>query len=204
MQTSTELATTNNQRKSEIETLLAEANQHQQQCQACVRDVGTAQQNALWHAWQIGIRLNAIKEKIGHGDWMDWLNLNFCEPNKITTRTAQNYMKIDADNTNLRDAANPKTKRFSQTTIDLQLLSKLKHDTVRKHAFAFVPEKKRPKLRGNKKFARLMHHITVVNEFNRWKRRREIGLIEKNVVQERRDFRPIFDWLKAELFNCEG
>jgi hypothetical protein len=31
-------------------------------------------------------------------------------------------------------------------------------------------------------------------------RRREIGLIERNVEEERREFREMFRWLRKELF----
>ena len=77
----------------------------------------------------------------------------------------------------------------------------MKFDTVRKHAYSYVPEKDRPKLEDRHKIPRLMHHLTVVNEFSKWQRQRSIGLIQANPTEERRDFQPMFDWLRENLFS---
>lgn len=172
MQTSTgkELAV----RKTELGALLKETLEHHKHCEAARRSVGSAQQVALWHGWQAGIRLNAMKTLVPSGDWLDWLELNFCRPADVTIRTAQIYMKIDSDNSELRDKA--KTKRVSHAEPDLQLLSNLKFDTVRKHAIGFVPEKDQPEHKGNTKFGRSVSFLNIANEYARLKQRHVDGL----------------------------
>jgi hypothetical protein len=161
-------------RKTELNALLKETLDHHKHCESARGSVGSAQQVALWHGWQAGIRLNAMKALVPPGDWLDWLDLNFCRPADVTIRTAQIYMKIDSDNSELRDSA--KTKRVSHAKPDLQLLSNLKFDTVRKHAIGFVPEKDQPKHKGNVKFERLVSFLNIANEFNRLQYRHVSGL----------------------------
>jgi hypothetical protein len=161
-------------RKEEIGVLLNEAVESHQSCEAARRAAGKSQQIALWHGWRAGVRLNKIKSMLPSGDWLDWLDLNFCRPCDVTIRTAQIYMKIDSDNAALRQTAN--TKRVSHVEPDLQLLSKLKFDTIRKHAIGFVPEKSQPQHQGNAKFARLVSFLNIANEYARLKQRHVDGL----------------------------
>ena len=175
-------------RKEEISKLLAEALEFHERADCSRTSAIDSQQAAFLNAWQCGIRLNKMKSLIGHGNWLDWLELHFCKPHKIELRTAQVYMKIDNDN--------PKLRNKSNTT----RVSLFKFDTIRKYKFSYVPEKDRPRLEDRHKIPRLMHHLTVVNEFCKWQRRREIGLIAANLKEERRDFKPVFEWLKENLF----
>ncbi|SRR6266404_1973398 len=176
-------------RKDEITTLVKEAIDFHERAQASKNSTLDAQQAALFNAWQCGIRLNKIKALVGHGHWNTWLDVHFCKPHGLSDRTARLYMKIDNDNPKLRHG-----KANRQRVADLAF------DTIRKHAYSFVPEKERPKLEERHKIPRLMHHLTVVNEFFKWKRRRDIGLIEANPKEERRDFKPVFEWLRDNLF----
>src|SRR5260370_38283928 len=146
------------QKKSEITELLNEAIEHHEHCETARASVLERQRLALWHAWQVGIRLNSIKALIPRGDWGDWLELNFCNPSKISVRTAQVYMKIDTDNANLR--AEAKTQRVAPIEADFQLLTKLRFDTIRKYAFGFIPEKERP---NNQRDVRLERLATLGN-----------------------------------------
>ncbi len=91
-------------------------------------------------------------------------------------------MKIANDNSNVRRVGD------------------LKFDTIRKYRLGFVPEKEKPELENDVKFPRLMHHLKLVNEFARWKRRRDTGQIEKNEDEERRDLRELYDFLR-ELYG---
>src|SRR5438128_2397205 len=100
MQTSTELTITD--AKQKMRALLREAIDHHERSVAARRKVADRQDEALFEAWQSGIRLNQIKRIIGHGNWLPWLELNFCKPGDITPRMAQIYMKIDADNPNAK------------------------------------------------------------------------------------------------------
>src|SRR5258707_13926740 len=107
------------QKKSKIKDLLKEAIEHHGYCDAARAATLNAQRIALWHAWQAGIRVNVMKALIRRGDWTDWGTLNFCEPLKISIRTAQVYMKIDSDNAALREEA--KTQLDAPSQADFQL-----------------------------------------------------------------------------------
>ncbi len=171
-----------NSRTKKIRQLAEEAKQFHKEAESARAAVEAGVLNALEKAWQCGKRLNRIKQIIGHGNFLRWLESNLPT---ISVRTAQRYMQIDK--------ASPNATRVSH----------LKFDSIRKHAFSFIPEKERPKLEDRHKIPRLMHHLTVVNEFFRWKRRRDIGLIEADSKEERRDFKPVFEWMRDNLFSDE-
>jgi len=42
----------------------------------------------------------------------------------------------------------------------------------------------------------LTHHLTVLNEFHRLKHRHDTGLQPLDLVEIKRDWRPIYEWLK--------
>ena len=88
-------------------------------------------------------------------------------------------MKIDRDNPNI------------------QRVEDLKFDSIRKHAFRFIPEKKQLQHEGDEKIPRLLHHLTIVNDFERLKRRHEIGLQPFDLDEVREDFRRMNEWMKA-------
>lgn len=161
-------------KKSEIKDLLKEAIDHHGRCEAARTSVLRTQRLALWHAWQVGIRLNGTKALIRRGDWVYWLELNFCKPLKVSIRTAQVYMKIDSENADLREEA--KTQRVAPTDADFQLLTKLKSDTIRKYAFGFVPKKHEPNKDKDIKFGRSYSFGNIINEYNRLRYRHVCGL----------------------------
>lgn len=168
--------------KQRIAHLLKEAIEHHQRCAVARLEAAGKQDEAIYEAWQAGVRLNKIKPEIGHGNWLPWLDLNFCKRATVVPRMAQLYMKIDNDNPNARRVAH------------------LKFDTIRKYRIGFVPEKEKPLLGNNVTFPRITHHLKLVNDFNRWKRRRDTGQIESDREEERRDFQEIFDWMRSELY----
>lgn len=181
-------------RKEEIRDLLKEAIAHHKYCETARGSVLSAQQVAMWHGWQTGIRLNEMKELIGSGNWQDWLELNFCQEADVTIRTAQIYMKIDSDNSELRDKA--KTKRVSPGKPDLQLLTRLKFDTIRKYVIGFVPEKDQPEHDGNIKFPRLVSFLNIVNEFARLKQRHVEGLQLVDFNEAREETGELYHFLR--------
>lgn len=174
-----------NQAKAEIKSLLEEAKAHAQ----LERDEGAGvterREKALFNAWQTGVRLNKLKPLIGHGNWKVWLTDNFCKPLKLSYTTATVYMTIDAKNPNV------------QRVEDLQF------DTIRKYAIRFVPEKKKKKLKGDVTFGRNKDHMKVINEWSRYKRRRDTGQIKYDIDDERRDFREMRDWMDEVLYAEE-
>jgi hypothetical protein len=92
---------------------------------------------------QCGKRLNAIKEKVGHGNWKTWREGNWPQ---LKEQTTQVYILIDAQNLNT------------------QRLAHLKFDPIRKYTIGFVPEKERPALQGDKKFSRPTHYSSALGE----------------------------------------
>lgn len=182
------------QKKSEITDLLNGAIEHHGHCETARASVLERQRLALWHAWQVGLRLNSIKALIPRGDWGDWLELNFCNPSKISVRTAQVYMKIDTDNANLR--AEAKTQRVAPIETDFQLLRKLKFDTIRKYAFGFVPEKDRPNNQRDVRLERLASLGQVLNHYDRLKYRHISGLQLVDFAFVRKETRELYQFLQ--------
>ncbi len=187
------------QKKSEITELLNEAIEHHEHCETARASVLERQRLALWHAWQVGIRLNSIKALIPRGDWGDWLELNFCNPSKISVRTAQVYMKIDTDNANLR--AEAKTQRVAPIEADFQLLTKLRFDTIRKYAFGFIPEKERPNNQRDVRLERLATLGNLVNEYERLKYRHISGRQHLDFEMARKETADMYlflQWLHGD------
>jgi len=181
-------------KKSETKQLLTEAIDHHKHCEAACSAVLRTQQVALWHAWQVGIRLNHMKALIHRGDWLDWLDINFCKPLKVSIRTAQVYMKIDTENAELREEA--KTQRVAPAEADFQLLTRLKSDTIRKYAFGFVPKKHEPNKDRDIRFGRLYSFLNIINEYNRVKHRHVMGLQAVDFVELREEAVEIYQFLQ--------
>jgi hypothetical protein len=59
----------------------------------------------------------------------------------------------------------------------------------------YVPVKDRPKLDGDAPLTTPAHHLTVLNDWRKFCRRRELGLIKVSDDELRRDFQPLKDWL---------
>jgi hypothetical protein len=189
MQTSTgkELAV----RTDEIRELLKETLEHHKHCGAARGAVENGQQLALFHAWQAGIRLNKMKPLVGHGNWQEWLETNFCEPRGVEYRTAAMYMKIDNDNAELRSLTKPNVRRVAD----------LKFDSIRKYRLGFVPEKEQPEHAGNIRFSRLATFLNCVNEFNRIEQRYREGLQDVDFVEAREEtvrMKQFLDWLHGD------
>src|SRR5213080_1436977 len=142
-------------RKTELGVLLKETLEHHRHCKAARGAVGNAQQLAMFHAWQAGIRLNRMKALVGHGSWMDWLELNF----RGSRQTAELYMRIDKQNPHVRDLKKP----------NCQHVGNLNFDTVRKYAIGFVPAKDQPEHKGNVTFGRPISFLNIANEYARLK-----------------------------------
>jgi hypothetical protein len=173
-------------RAGELRDLLKEAVDHHKHTMAARSSVENGQQLALFHAWQAGVRLNKMKELVGHGNWEKWVESNFCDPNDLTIRMAQIYMKIDNDNAELRRIRAPKTKHVSF----------LKFDTVRKHAIGFVPDKEQPEHSGNAKFPRLSSFVNIGNEYEKLRYRHTEGLQLVDFDEAREETKDIYQFLR--------
>jgi hypothetical protein len=149
---------------------------------------------ANYRAWQFGKFLLRAKEEIGHGLFLQWREQAFP---KIHERKLYRCQELFSKNPNVTELS-----VLNQRSLE-GFIDNLSDDSVRKFRLGYVPEKERPQLDGNVKFSRPMDHLGVVNEFHKWRRRREVGHIEKNVKEESRDFREIFDWLRTEYYADE-
>jgi hypothetical protein len=172
-------------RKTELTNLLTEAVEHHHHAEAARAAVANAQQLALFHAWQAGIRLNDMKRLVGHGHWQNWCEANFCKPFGISDRTARLYMKIDTDNPHLRGLP-----------ANRQRVADLKFDTIRKYAYSLIPEKAQPSHEGNIKFERLVSFLNIVNEYNRLKTRHVDGLEEVDFEEARDETVGLYKFLR--------
>jgi hypothetical protein len=173
-------------RKDEIQHLLEETLDHHKHCTAAVGAVENARDVALFHAWQAGIRLNKMKALIGHGNWQDWVQANFCGSRGVSIDTAQLYMKIDNQNEKVRDLQNPKTEhvRF------------LKFDTIRKYAIALVPAKEQPEHAGDVKLSQFVSFLNIANEHARLKQRHVEGLQLVDFDEAREEMRELYQLLR--------
>jgi DUF3102 family protein len=180
--------------KAGIKELLKEATEHHGQCETAYALAVRGQRLALWHAWQAGIRLNKMKALIPRGDWIDWLELNFCGPIKVSLRTAQLYMKIDADNADLREQA--KTQCVAPTECNLQLLTKLKLDTIRKYAYSLIPKKPDQNKGRDIKLSRPYSFLNIVNEYNRVRYRHACGLHPVDFAEVREETGELYRFLR--------
>src|SRR6266480_32626 len=172
-------------RKTELKNLLNEAIEHHNHVEAARAAVANAQQVALFHAWQAGVRLNTMKRLVGHGNWQNWCETKFCKPFGISDRTARLYMKIDTDNAHLRNLP-PNRQRVAD----------LKFDTIRKHAYGFIPEKAQPNKEGDIKFPRLVSVGNIVNEYNRLKYRHVNGLEGVDFQLAQKDTVELYQFLR--------
>ncbi len=173
-------------RKNEMAGLLKETLEHHKLCEAARGDAEEKKKSAMFHAWQAGIRLNKMKSLVGHGNWQDWLEENFCKPRGVEYRTAALYMKIDNDNLELRDVKKPNVQRVAD----------LKFDTIRKYAIGFVPEKDQPIHKGNIKFSRSINFDNVTNEFDRIEYRHVSGLQLVDFVEVKEGTIRLYNFLK--------
>ena len=127
----------------------------------------------LLRAWSLGKILSEIKEDVGHGRWLFWLGGHWPD---LSERTAQRCMALHKDNAK----ANP------------QNFADLSPDSIRKFMFGYVPAKERPQLQGDERLAPQPHPLTFVNNFTKWDRQAEIGLVTRPPVEVmRRDLEPV-------------
>jgi hypothetical protein len=172
-------------RQTQLAELLDEAVEHHNHVEAARAAVANAQQLALFHAWQAGIRLNKMKALVPHGSWQDWLEVNFCNARGISYQTAVLYMKIDKENAELRDVE-----------ANLQRVRDLKFDTIRKYAYGFIPEKSKPNEEWDIKFRRPFSFGNIVNEYNRVKYRHISGLQAVDFEEIREETVDLYQFLR--------
>lgn len=166
----------------DVARLLGEAKQLHAETDELCAEIEHKATSAVWKAWQIGQRLNAIKPMVGHGNWLLWLEGNWPE---LSERTAQRFMAIN------------------ESSPDAESVADLGIDAVRKFRLSFVPEKDRPEMEGDRGLPKFSHHLTVRNTFEKWQRQAELGQTKTDREELKRDFKPMFAWL-CDLFGIEA
>ena len=162
------------QNSTDIRKLTAEAKKLFAQFQHAEDAIEFGFTDAIDRAWRFGRSLNAIKTRIPHGDWENWRASTFP---KLSKDKACKCTMLD---------------RLNPNVVNSQHLSA---ESIRKFRFGYVPVKDRPKLKGDKKFARPSHHGAIVNECNKLMRRMDIGLYKPDTRELVQDFEPFYQWL---------
>jgi len=85
------------QKQAEIDALLAEANEHYTESEKQIKAMAKARDEGLYHAWQLGKRLNALRRLVGKQDWKLCLQTKFKKP-AIDVKWAEFCMEIDSEN----------------------------------------------------------------------------------------------------------
>lgn len=137
--------------------------------------------DAMDKAWRLGRALCGIKNLVGHGNWLVWLEANL----PISQRHAQRHMELAASNP------------------DAQSVADLSQESVRKFRLGYVPEKEHHALEGDKTLPRVCHHLTLLNDWRRWQRRVEIGQAAVDQDEAKRDLAPLARWI-CELYGIKA
>lgn len=143
----------------------------------------------LERAWNVGRLLIAMKDNVKSGNWLLWLEFNWPE---LTIRNSQRCIVLFRENSN--------AIKSTHTMVDFKALTP---DSVRKFMFGYVPVKERKALAGNQFIAPHAHPLTFANNFLKWDRQAELGLIKRPPIDVfRRDMEPIIKRM-AELAGKE-
>lgn len=108
-----------------------------------------------------GETLTEIKEEIGHGNWLLWLEGNWPD---LCERKAQLCMQFFKGNPQIR--ANPRNSSDLHRLSD----SEWNSDSFRKLMWGYIPAKERPALAGDESVSTKPHYLSFVNHFVKWDR----------------------------------
>ena len=135
-------------------------------------------------AWHLGSQLQDMKEDIGHGKWLVFLEGHWPQ---LSQQNASRYMAFFK--------ANPNHGNSGDLTFSTE--------SVRKFMWDYIPVKERPHLEGDAPIERITHHLTFVNVFSKWDRELSLGRVEKPPVEMlRRECEPVVKRM-AELMGRE-
>jgi hypothetical protein len=181
-------------RRQELADALQHAIENHNAAETTCELVRSDQRRALWFAAVSGHYLLKCKRLVPVGDWLDWVQLNFCAPSDCSMRSASRYMLIATVNSKPLSVLD--SPRVANGAPDLEILSQFKEDTIRKHAIGFVPEKTQPQHKGNKKFSRSANCLNIANEYKRIKQRHQYGLQRVDFEEARQELRELYTWLQ--------
>jgi hypothetical protein len=151
-------------------------------------------QQLCHRTWDLGKSLAELKEIVGHGKWMFFVANNFPELG-------------DTEPTRVRRAND--SKAFFEANPNYPVSGNFTVESIRKCVFHLAPDKERPQLTGDQPIAPHAHPLTFVNQFLKWDRQAEIGLVARPPVDVfRRDIEPVIrrivelggkDWVESIL-----
>jgi len=121
----------------------------------------------LYRAWRLGELLAGLKEQVPRGGWQTWLRANLRElgsTDGAITENASRCIRFFEENPN-PNVGNSRQKTFSI-------------ESIRKFMWHYVPAKERLQLEGDIPCKPGAHHLTFVNEFNRWHRQLRTGRVQ--------------------------
>jgi hypothetical protein len=165
-----------------LRTRLYEAKRHYSVILGLELSLLNSRDSLLVRAWHVGQILAGIKEEIGHGKWLIWIEANWPE---LGERNSQRCIALFKENpnprnsTDLRDYCHEAAKDFTP-------------ESVRKFMWGYIPAKERPEIPGDAPVTQTPHYLTVINHFSKFDRQLEIGHIKAAPVETmRRDFEPM-------------
>jgi hypothetical protein len=143
--------------------------------------------------WELGKQLCHVKEEIGHGDWLLWLESRF--PN-LSRRNYQRCMVFYKDNPNCTNSCN--------AIVDPRLFTQ---DSIRKFMWGYVPTKERNLIEdGSRPIENHYHPLDFRNQLFKWDQQVKKGLQDPPEPELfRKDMRPTLkllgeiggvDWVK--------
>ena len=136
-------------------------------------------------AWLLGEQLVFMKEEVGHGRWLRFLEGHWPQ---LGERNAQRCMAFFV--------ANPKSVDSTDLIFSVE--------SIRKFLWDYIPVKERPQLEGDAPVAPINHHLGVINHWSKWARQVSLGIngAKPPVDQMRRDFEPMIK-SQVELLGKE-
>ena len=126
----------------------------------------------LRYGWRLGQLLTEIKEDVGHGNFLLFLDGKWPD---LGERKAQLCMQFYRSNP--RNSSEIKSNSQPFTT-----------DSQRKFMWNYIPAKERPALEGDGSVSAKPHYLSFVNHFVKWDRQLSLGHVEMpSVAQFRKE-----------------
>ena len=118
------------------------------------------------NAFLLGEVLTEMKEEIGHGNWILWIEGNWPELGERNAARCMTFFK-----------ANPAIQAKARNSALLRGIgdAEWNSDSVRKLMWGYIPAKERPQLEGDESVSNPPHYLSFVNHFVKWDRQLLLG-----------------------------
>lgn len=157
--------------------LAAEARQRVELLNKALTQVGTIAEAAVVWAWETGEICIEAKKLVGHGNYYTWLATA-----RLTPSTASRYSKLRHKYQTLEHIKSVNGKREGYLAL-------------------IVPNKEQPDHDGDVKFTPSLTHLCLLNDWKKLLHRVEIGKQKIDIEQARKDLKPIYTWMKEEIYR---